>query len=362
MGSIDEETSLLQVEESLLQEEVKLYAEDGSVDINGNPPLKQTTGNWKACPFIFANECCERLAYYGIAKNLITYLTNELHETNVSAARHVMTWQGTCYITPLIGALIADAYWGRYWTIACFSAIYFSGMVALTLSASVPGLKPEECIGSICPPATTAQQAVLLSGLYLIALGTGGIKPCVSSFGADQFDHTDPSERVRKASFFNWFYFSINIGAFVSSTLLVWVQENCGWESGFLIPTVFMGLATVSFFFGTPLYRFQKPRGSPVTKVCQVLVAAYRKSNLKEVPQEKQKLLYESWDRDSALNRKIEQTEGYKKILDPSHFSFLNLSFVTFGSNQIDQSAGFLTKPRLSQTMKLFLIRGCYAL
>jgi len=131
MASIDEERSLLEVEESLIQEEVKLYAEDGSIDIHGNPPLKQTTGNWKACPFIFANECCERLAYYGIAKNLITYFTNELHETNVSAARHVMTWQGTCYITPLIGALIADAYWGRYWTIACFSAIYFTVSIFL---------------------------------------------------------------------------------------------------------------------------------------------------------------------------------------------------------------------------------------
>ncbi|XP_019099987.1 PREDICTED: protein NRT1/ PTR FAMILY 8.4 isoform X2 [Camelina sativa] len=281
MGSIDEEVSLLEAEESLIQEELKLYAEDGSIDIYGNPPLKQKTGNWKACPFIFANECCERLAYYGIAKNLITYFTNELHETNVAAARHVMTWQGTCYITPLIGALIADAYWGRYWTIACFSAIYFTGMVALTLSASVPGLKPAECIGSLCPPATTVQSTVLFSGLYLIALGTGGIKPCVSSFGADQFDKTDPSERVRKASFFNWFYFTINVGAFVSSTVLVWVQENCGWELGFLIPTVFMGLATISFFFGTPLYRFQKPKGSPITRVCQVLVAAYRNFNLK---------------------------------------------------------------------------------
>jgi len=169
-------------------------------------------------------------------------------------------------------------------------------MVALTLSASVPGLKPAECIGSLCPPATMVQSTVLFSGLYLIALGTGGIKPCVSSFGADQFDKTDPSERVRKASFFNWFYFTINIGAFVSSTVLVWIQENYGWELGFLIPTVFMGLATMSFFFGTPLYRFQKPRGSPITSVCQVLVAAYRKSNLK-VPED--------------------STDGYKKIFFP---------------------------------------------
>lgn len=71
------------------------------------------------------NECCERLAYYGIATNLVTYLTRKLHEGNVSAARNVTTWQGTCYLAPLIGAVLADSYWGRYWTIASFSTIYF---------------------------------------------------------------------------------------------------------------------------------------------------------------------------------------------------------------------------------------------
>lgn len=70
-------------------------------------------------------ECCERLAYYGIATNLVSYLTTKLHESNVSAARNVTTWSGTCYLTPLIGAVLADAYWGRYWTIAVFSTIYF---------------------------------------------------------------------------------------------------------------------------------------------------------------------------------------------------------------------------------------------
>lgn len=74
---------------------------------------------------ITGNECCERLAYYGIATNLVTYLTKKLHEGNVSAARNVTTWQGTCYLTPLLGAVLADAYWGRYWTIVAFSTIYF---------------------------------------------------------------------------------------------------------------------------------------------------------------------------------------------------------------------------------------------
>ncbi|XVE74588.1 hypothetical protein DITRI_Ditri12bG0029400 [Diplodiscus trichospermus] len=311
MGSVDEERSLLDT--GLVQAESSgLYTGDGSVDFNGKPVLKQNTGNWKACPFILGNECCERLAYYGIATNLVSYLTKKLHEGNVSAARNVTTWQGTCYLTPLIGAVLADAYWGRYWTIATFSTIYFLGMCTLTLSASIPALKPAECAGSICPSATPAQYAVFFFGLYLIALGTGGIKPCVSSFGADQFDDTDPKESVKKGSFFNWFYFSINIGALISSSLLVWIQDNAGWGLGFGIPALFMGLAIVSFFSGTPLYRFQKPGGSPITRMCQVLVASFRKWNLK-VPEDSS-LLYETGDKHSAIqgSRKLEHSDELK--------------------------------------------------
>ncbi|XP_059649771.1 protein NRT1/ PTR FAMILY 8.3-like isoform X2 [Cornus florida] len=286
-----------------------LYTGDGSVDIKGKPVLKSNTGNWRACPFILGTECCERLAYYGIATNLVSYLTKTLHEGNVSAARNVTTWQGTCYLTPLIGAVLADACWGRYWTIAAFSTIYFIGMCTLTLSASVPVFKPAECVDTVCPSATPAQYAVFFLGLYLIALGTGGIKPCVSSFGADQFDDTDPKERVKKGSFFNWFYFSINIGALVSSSLIVWIQENAGWGLGFGIPALFMGIAILSFFSGTGLYRFQKPGGSPITRMCQVLVASFRKWTL-EVPNDST-LLYETPDKVSAIegSRKLEHTD-----------------------------------------------------
>lgn len=311
MGSLEEERSLL--EDGLGESEGStLYTGDGSVDFHGKPVLKQSTGNWRACPFILGTEGCERLAYYGIATNLVTYLTNKLHEGNVSAARNVTTWQGTCYLTPLIGAVIADSYWGRYWTIAGFSTIYFIGMCTLTLSASVPGLKPAECVGSVCPSATSAQYAVFFLGLYLIALGTGGIKPCVSSFGADQFDDTDPRERVKKGSFFNWFYFSINIGALLSSTFLVWVQDNAGWGLGFGIPAVFMAIAIASFFSGTPLYRFQKPGGSPLTRMCQVLVASFHKRNM-QVPTDSN-LLYETQDKNSAIegSRKLEHTDEFK--------------------------------------------------
>ncbi|CAI9284385.1 unnamed protein product [Lactuca saligna] len=193
MGRHEDERLLL--EGRLVENDDSLYTGDGSVDVKGRPVLKSNTGNWRACPFILGNECCERLAYYGISTNLVSYLTKKLHEGNAEAARNVTTWQGTCYLTPLIGAVLADAYWGRYWTIAVFSTIYFIGMCTLTLSASIPSLKPIECVGPTCPPATPSQYLFFFSGLYLIALGTGGIKPCVSSFGADQFDDTDPKER-----------------------------------------------------------------------------------------------------------------------------------------------------------------------
>ncbi|XP_031393525.1 protein NRT1/ PTR FAMILY 8.3-like isoform X2 [Punica granatum] len=186
------------------------------------------------------------------------------------------------------------------------------GMCTLTLSASIPALRPAECEGSVCPTATTAQYAVFFLGLYLIALGTGGIKPCVSSFGADQFDDTDPRERPKKGSFFNWFYFSINIGALVSSSLLVWIQDNVGWGIGFGIPAFFMGMAIASFLAGTPLYRFQKPGGSPITRFCQVVVAAARKWTL-EVPEDIS-LLYEIPHANSAIkgSRKLEHTNELK--------------------------------------------------
>ncbi|KAK9010129.1 hypothetical protein V6N11_036644 [Hibiscus sabdariffa] len=237
-----------------------IYTRDGTVDINKEPANKKKTGNWKACCFILGNESCERLAYYGMGTNLVNYLEERLHYGNVAASNSVTNWSGTCYITPLIGAFLADAYLGRYWTIAVFSIIYFFGMTLLTLSSSIPGLKPS-CNGDACHP-TQGQVAVFFVSLYLIALGTGGIKPCVSSFGADQFDETDEVERKKKSSFFNWFYFSINIGALIASSVLVWIQMNVGWDWGFGIPAAAMAVAVIFFFAGSRTYRLQKPGGS----------------------------------------------------------------------------------------------------
>ncbi|KAG6399103.1 hypothetical protein SASPL_140577 [Salvia splendens] len=163
---------------------------------------------------------------------------------------------GTCYLTPLIGAILADAYWG--------GNVHFD---------SIPYFKPPECVDSVCPSASDAQYAIFFFGLYLIALGTGGIKPCVSSFGADQLDDTDPVESVRK----------------------------------------------ISFFSGTNLYRFQRPGGSPITRMCQVLVASFRKWNL-DVPDDSS-LLYELPDKSSAI-------EGSRKLLHTNELKCLDKAAV----------------------------------
>ncbi|CAL9191082.1 unnamed protein product [Musa hybrid cultivar] len=257
-----------------------------------------------------ANECCERLAYYGMSTNLVNYMKDRLHQGNATAANNVTDWSGTCYVMPLLGAFIADAYAGRYWTIASFMIIYILGLTLLTLTASVKGLEPT-CHSGVCDP-TRAQTAVVFTSLYLIALATGGIKPCVSSFGADQFDETDESEKKRKSSFFNWFYFSINIGSLVAASVLVWIQTNVGWGWGFGIPAVAMAVAVVSFFLGTPLYRHQKPGGSPLTRIAQVMVASLRKSGVK-LPANKS-LLYEITREDSAIrgSRKMDHTDQLK--------------------------------------------------
>ncbi|XP_058729055.1 protein NRT1/ PTR FAMILY 8.1-like [Vicia villosa] len=286
-----------------------LYTEDGTLDIRKRPANKKKTGNWKACSFILGNECSERLAYYGMSTNLVNYLHDQFGQNNATAAKNVNTWSGTCYITPLLGAFLADSYLGRYWTIASFSCIYVIGMALLTFSAIAPGLKPP-CDADGCHP-TGGQTAALFIALYLIALGTGGIKPCVSSFGADQFDDNDEAEKKKKSSFFNWFYFAINIGALIASSVLVWIQMNVGWGWGFGVPAVAMVIAIIFFFIGSQWYRLQIPGGSPITRICQVLVASFRKHGLK-VPDEKS--LYETADAESNIkgSRKLEHTDELK--------------------------------------------------
>ncbi|KAM6544875.1 hypothetical protein CsatB_025611 [Cannabis sativa] len=262
------------------EEGIDDYTEDGTVDLKGNPILRSKRGGWKACSFVVVYEVFERMAYYGIQSNLIIYLTEKLHQGTVTASNNVTNWIGAIWLTPILGAYIADAHLGRYPTFIISSSIYFTGMVILTLSVSIPSLKPPPCLDpnlNNCKKASTLQLAVFYGALYTLALGTGGTKPNISTIGADQFDDFHPKEKKQKLSFFNWWMFSIFFGTFFANTVLVWLQDNIGWTLGYALPTLGLAISIGIFLSGTPFYRHKVPTGSPFVKMAQVIIAAMRK-------------------------------------------------------------------------------------
>ncbi|CAH8358904.1 unnamed protein product [Eruca vesicaria subsp. sativa] len=236
-------------------------------------------------PFIFANEICEKLAVVGFHANMISYLTTQLHLPLTKAANTLTNFGGTSSLTPLLGAFIADSFAGRFWTITFASIIYQIGMTLLTISAIIPTLRPPPCKGEeVCVVADTAQLSVLYIALLLGALGSGGIRPCVVAFGADQFDESDPNQTTKTWNYFNWYYFCMGAAALVAVTVLVYIQDNVGWGLGLGIPTVAMFLSVIAFVGGFRLYRHLDPSGSPFTRLIQVAVAAFRKRKLRMIP------------------------------------------------------------------------------
>ncbi|XP_062023150.1 protein NRT1/ PTR FAMILY 5.2-like [Rosa rugosa] len=256
--------------------------QDGTVDLKGRPVLRSNTGRWTACSFIVGYEVFERMAYYGIATNLVVYLTEKLHEGTVTSSNNVTNWVGTVWMTPLLGAYIADAHLGRYWTFVIASGIYLVGMSLLTLAVSLRALRPPSCGSGVkledCDKrASPFQVGIFYCALYIIAVGTGGTKPNISTMGADQFDEFEPKERIQKLSFFNWWMFSIFFGTLFSNTFLVYIQDKVGWTLGYGLPTVGLAISVTVFLFGTKFYRHKLPSESPFSTIAHVLVAAIRK-------------------------------------------------------------------------------------
>ncbi|XP_022146750.1 protein NRT1/ PTR FAMILY 5.1-like [Momordica charantia] len=260
--------------------ESKDHTQDGTVDLRGHPVLASKTGKWKACAFLVGYEAFERMAFYGIASNLVNYLTTQLHEDTISSVRNVNNWSGSVWLTPILGAYIADSFLGRFWTFTFSSLIYVMGLVFLTMAVSVKSLKPT-CNNGICNKATPSQITFFYISLYTIALGAGGTKPNISTFGADQFDDFNPTEKQMKVSFFNWWMFSSFLGALFATLGLVYIQENLGWGLGYGIPTVGLLFSLFIFYLGTPIYRHKVRRSpSPARDLIRVPVAAFRNRKL----------------------------------------------------------------------------------
>ena len=153
----------------------------------------------------------------------------------------------------------------------------------MTLAVSLPALRPPSCDNGIkledCERrASPFQVGIFYCGLYIIAVGTGGTKPNISTMGADQFDKFEPKERIQKLSFFNWWMFSIFFGTLFSNTFLIYIQDKVGWALGYGLPTIGLAVSILVFLAGTKLYRHKLPsEQSPFSRIAHVLVAAIRK-------------------------------------------------------------------------------------
>ncbi|KAG5035968.1 Protein NRT1/ PTR FAMILY 5.1 [Glycine soja] len=256
------------------------YTLDGTVNLTGRPVLSSTTGKRKACIFILAYQAFERFAYFGVSANLVIYMTSELHKDLVSAVTSVNNWSGTAWITPIVGACIGDSYLGRFWTITFALIVYAIGMGLLVLTTSLKCFRPTWTDG-IFKEASTIRLTFFYLSIYTIAIGSGVLKPNISTFGADQFDDFSPKEKVLKVSFFNWWSFVTACGTLTATLFVVYIQETFGWGLGYGISAIGFLVATVTFFMGVPIYRHKSRKGKSHPKeFFRVPVVAFRNRKL----------------------------------------------------------------------------------
>ena len=204
----------------------------------------------KGTPYIIGNELAERFSFYGMKCILVVFMTKYLIDSNgnldTMSDREATYWYhlftSAVYYTPIFGAILSDVFLGKYKTILLLSAVYCLGHLTLAVDETRTGL---------------------LFGLSLIAIGAGGIKPCVSAHVGDQFGKTN-SHLIEKV--FSWFYLSINLGAFISTMLTPLLLKYYGPHVAFGIPGILMLIATIIFWMGRNVFIHIPPGGMKFLK------------------------------------------------------------------------------------------------
>ena len=188
-------------------------------------------------PYIIGNEACERFSFYGMRNILTPFLISTLllyapEAERAGIAKDVFhSFVIGVYFFPLLGGWLSDRFFGKYDTVLWFSLVY--------------------CIGHACLAMFDDNRTGFYTGLFLIALGSGGIKPLVVTFVGDQFDQTN--KHLAKVVF-DAFYWTINFGSFFASLLMPIFLRNYGPAVAFGIPGILMGIATIIFWMGRKQY------------------------------------------------------------------------------------------------------------
>ncbi|MEY4902264.1 MAG: hypothetical protein RLZZ292_79 [Bacteroidota bacterium] len=223
---------------------------------------KKTDKMPSAIPYIIGNEAAERFNYYGLRAILVTFMVTQFYnptqsvdplvvqaaEATANAKTH--DFVAMSYLLPLFGGMVSDWFWGKYKTILYLSLVYATGNILLATYFD--------------------NEAIFTSALMLIALGAGGIKPCVSANVGDQFDESN-QHLMSKA--FSYFYASINAGSLLSILLIPYLKNHYGPRIAFGVPAVAMLVATVFFYLGREQYVRVAPKGDNNKLV--ILVTAF---------------------------------------------------------------------------------------
>uniref|UniRef100_A0AAY4CFB1 Solute carrier family 15 member 1a n=1 Tax=Denticeps clupeoides TaxID=299321 RepID=A0AAY4CFB1_9TELE len=223
--------------------------------------------------FIVVNEFCERFSYYGMRAVLVLYFKYFLLWDEDLATSIYHAFVALCYLTPILGAIVADSWLGKFRTIIYLSIVYAIGQIVMAVSA-IHDITDTDRNGT--PDNMTFHVALSMLGLVLIALGTGGIKPCVSAFGGDQFEEHQTTQR---STFFSVFYLCINAGSLLSTIITpILRSKECGIHSqeqcyplAFGVPAVLMVISLVVFIAGSGMYVKAAPQGNIILQVCKCI-------------------------------------------------------------------------------------------
>ncbi|WP_408096224.1 POT family MFS transporter [Peredibacter sp. HCB2-198] len=234
--------------------------------------------------YIVGNEACERYSYYGMRSILTVFMIQVLLMQEAEATSTYHLFAGACYLFPLLGAFISDRIWGKYKTILYLSLVYCAGHAVLAVWENKMGL---------------------YWGLGLIALGSGGIKPCVSAHVGDQFK-ANQQHLLKKV--YELFYFMINFGSFFSTILTPWTLKAYGPSVAFGIPGVLMAIATVIFWMGRNEFVHVPPTKSDGHGLFNVVSSAFKYSSARKAG--------ESFLDGALKDHSREQVDAVKAVFD----------------------------------------------
>uniref|UniRef100_A0A671Z199 Solute carrier family 15 member 1b n=1 Tax=Sparus aurata TaxID=8175 RepID=A0A671Z199_SPAAU len=316
--------------------------------------------------FIVVNEFCERFSYYGMRAVLVLYFKYFLQWDDDFATTIYHTFVALCYLTPILGAIVADSWLGKFKTIVYLSLVYTLGQIIMAISA-IHDITDHNKDGT--PDDMTLHIALSMVGLLLIALGTGGIKPCVAAFGGDQFE--DHQEKQR-STFFSIFYLSINAGSLLSTIITPILRaQECGihkkmqcYPLAFGVPAALMVVALIVFIVGSGMYNKTAPQGNIIVKVCRCIGFAIKNRSRHRSSQHPKREHWMDWADEKYDKLLIAQVKMVLKVL----FLYIPLPMFwalfdqqgsrwTLQATTLNGNFGFMTiQPDQMQTVNPILI------